>query len=231
MKKIALALAGLSLSSAALADSLDYNHMTGSLAITSADNVDSQRGLSFEGNQRLNSGLFFGGSADYNMIENLNGSDNDSFGAAAEVGIAMGLDLIGLSESHELAAAIGISYSDFTDANTDQTDYSTRLKYSYNCDNGRQYSAEYSHDFAKESTRNDNDSLRVGVEGGNRNSWRYDVGYTRDIENEANNFDASFIVPLAPQDQGEIVVGMTYGKTDSNIKSNGFNVGYRWNLD
>lgn len=227
MKKIALALAAASLSTVAAAGSLDYNHASATVEINNRDNVYSEQIFAGEGNMRFDSGLFVGGAASYFLVENNDGSGNDHYTAAGEVGYSMNL-----SEKHEVAAAVGLSYVDFTDTNTDQSDYTTRLQYTHHCDTGRQLEAEYIYNIAADSNRSDNDALRLSIEGGDRNSWRYDVGYTRQIENEANGLDVSFYIPLTPQDQGEIIVGMNISKTDdTNVSAHNFTVGYRWNLD
>lgn len=227
MKKFALALAATSLSTATLAGPLDYNHATATLDINSSESVDSEQVIGAEGNMRLDGGLFFGGATSYFLVENNDGSGNDHYTVAGEAGYALSL-----GDNQELAAAVGVFYADFTDANTDLTDYTTRIQYTYSCDNGRHYEAEYSYNFAEDDARIDTDALRLSVEGGDRNSWRYDVGFTRQIENEANAVDVSFILPLTPQDQGEIVLGMEYSEADnSDVEGHNFTVGYRWNLD
>lgn len=227
MKKVAIAIATLGLSSTAFAGQLDYNHVTGSLSVNSADNRDSDIIFGAAANMRQDSGLFFGGSVSNFFAETASGSSNDHFTLAAEVGFAHTL-----SEQHEVAGGIGISYVDLYDANSDYADYTPRLQYTYSCSEGRQYEVEYNYNIAEDANRADTDALRFSVEGGNRNGYRYDLGFTRALETEVNALDASVIFPLAPQDQGEIVIGLGYSTADNtNVSSYDFNLGYRWNLD
>lgn len=227
MKKFALVLAAAGLSSTAFAGDLDYNYVTGTLDVNNSEALDSEQIFGVKANKRYDNGLFVGGHGTYFLTEGLNGEDLNHYTVDAEVGYAYAID-----EQHEIAGALQYFYADFTDIDREIKRYEGRVHYTYNCETGRQYEAEYIYQQDADDSDNTNDALRLSVEGGDRNTWRYDVGYTRSLEAEANGFDASLIFPLAPQDQGEIVIGMSYSKTDdTNVEAHNYTVGYRWNLD
>ena len=227
MKKLALAIAATGLSTGVIAGPLDYNYITGSVDINDRDTVDSEVIVGVEGNKRFGAGLFVGGHATYFFTEGTNGEELDHYTVDGEVGYALQI-----GDQHEVAGALGYFYADFTDVELEIERYEGRLQYSYNCDTGRVYEAEYLYQQDADDSDIDADSVRISVEGGDRNTWRYDVGYTRGLEAETNGLDAEVIFPLTPQDQGELVIGMEYTNADdTDVEGHNFTVGYRWNLD
>lgn len=220
MKKIALALVAAGFSTAAAAGPLDYNHVTGVVNLGFGDANDETDTLATEGNFRLDSGLFFGGSLNYtdaNGATTINGS--------AEAGIALSV-LKG-----ELALAASADYTDPETGDSD-TNPTVRAQYTYSCENGRHYEVEYTHTILDENGVDDDNALILSVEGGDRNTWRYEAAFTREIEAETNGIGVNFVFPLAPQDQGEIVVGASNTwADDSNQDGYELQFGYRWNLD
>lgn len=226
MKKFALALAAAGLSTGVMAGPLDYDYLEASVQVDDKEALDSQQILGVVGNKRFGA-LFVGGQASYFLSEGNNGEQLDHYTADAEVGLALGL-----GESQEIAAAVGYFYADFTDIDQEIDLIEARLQYTYSCDEGRHYEAEYFYVQDADDSDDNTDAVRLSVEGGDRNTWRYDIGLSRNLDTDVNAIDGKVIFPLTPQDQGELVIGLDFtGDDDNTLADYGYSVGYRWNLD
>ncbi|MDD9893559.1 MAG: hypothetical protein OXT49_08660 [Gammaproteobacteria bacterium] len=219
MKKIALALVAAGLSTAAAAGPQDYNYLEGGVSIGFGEANDETKTLSVEGNQRMGN-IFFDGALSY-----IDADGDKGFALGFAGGLA--LDIAG----GEVAVAAGGIHLE-----PDEGDSSTypvvSARYTLAGENNRYYDLEYTHILVDDEDGEDENALVLSVEGGDRNTWRYEASFTRFIEEEINGIGVDFIFPLTPQDSGEFVLGATKAwADDSNADSYTLQFGYRLNLD